>query len=176
MAFVSDTSSLMSLSDTIHFGSLEFSIAPRAGLWAPPVLAPFQSFRFGSLDFVTDHLGTLCLREEDTPLTLLKGNTSSIDLLADLDTEALARRIELMLGANLLASNVDLLLFSLRNIFRQLFGGTPLVLAMLAAWTVPVLPHKCHKRVHQGAPEDHVTVPAHHRVCGHDGVQSCLVR
>jgi hypothetical protein len=56
----------------------------------------------------------------------LKGDTTSTDLLADLDTDALARRIELMLHANPSESKLDLLLFSLCHIFRQLFGRTSL--------------------------------------------------
>ena len=64
MAHLSAIFVMTGSSDTIRFGSLEFSTLPPVGIWVPPVLELSQTFLFGSLDFVTDQLGILCLREE----------------------------------------------------------------------------------------------------------------
>ena len=64
MAHFSATFAMAGLSDMTCFGSLEFPALPPIGIWVPPVFEPSQAFLFGSLDFVTDRLGVLHLREE----------------------------------------------------------------------------------------------------------------
>ena len=59
------TASAVSRGETTCFGSLEFPAIPRDGTWAPPPFPPSQTFRFGSLEFVTDQLGALRLHEEE---------------------------------------------------------------------------------------------------------------
>ena len=54
MAHLSTIFGMAGSSDTIRFGSLEFPTLPLAGMWAPPVFVPLQTFLFGSLDFVAN--------------------------------------------------------------------------------------------------------------------------
>ena len=67
--------------ETIRFGSLEFPAIPRNGLWAPPLFPPSQTFQFRSLEFITDRLGALCLREEEAALAASKESAPPPKLL-----------------------------------------------------------------------------------------------
>ena len=62
------TTPAASRSEMVRFGSLEFPVIPRDGLWAPPPFPPSQTFQFGSLESVTDQLSALHLHEEEAAL------------------------------------------------------------------------------------------------------------
>ena len=125
--------------ETICFGSLEFPAIPRDGLWTPPPFSPSQTFQFGSLEFITDQLGALCLREEEAApaateepapppkLHKLKCRRSIRWRLrkrkSSQPTRAVLRRIALMMATNPTAEDVNLVLYSLANVSRQLAGG-----------------------------------------------------
>ena len=116
-------------SDTIRFGSLEFPTLPLARMWVPPVFVPLQTFLFGSLDFVADQLGVLCLREKALVLAPTREGAPSTDCngpLDDLNVETPALRPEPMLGSNPMVSDVHIVLYSLFNTFWQLSEGIPL--------------------------------------------------
>ena len=90
-----------------------------AGMWVPPVFVPLQTFLFGSLDFVADQLGVLCLCEEALVPTLTGGGAPSAGPgpLDDLNVEIPALRLEPMLGSNSTVSNIHIVLYSLFNTF-----------------------------------------------------------
>ena len=96
----------------------------------------------GSLEFVTDRLGALHLHEEEAALADTKepsAPTKPRDLRRrrsvrwrikkcrpSQPTRAVLRRIALMMASNLAVVDVNLVLFSLANVSRQLTGGPPL--------------------------------------------------
>ena len=128
MAHLSTIFGMVGSSDTIRFGSLEFPTLPLAGMWAPPVFVPLQTFLFGSLDFVANQLGVLRLHEEAL-VPAPTGGAPSTDYngpLDDLNVETPALRLEPMLGSNPTISDVHFVLYSLFNTFRQLSRGTSL--------------------------------------------------
>ena len=136
------TAPAASRGEMIRFGSLEFPTIPRDGLWAPPPFPPSQTFQFGSLDFVTDQLGALHLHEEEaTPADIEEpSDPTKIRNLRrrrsvrchikkrrpSQPTRAVLRRIALMMASNPAIEDINLVLFSLANVSRQLAGGPPL--------------------------------------------------
>ena len=113
-------------SDTTRFGSLELPTLPPVRMWVSPVFDPSQTFLFGCLDFVTDQLGVLRLREEALVPTSVRGGAPSVGsgTPGDLNDETPALRSEPTLGSNPTMSNVHIVLYSLFNIFCRLSGGT----------------------------------------------------
>ena len=128
MAHFSATFAMAGSSDTTRFGSLEFPTLPPVGMWVPPVFEPFQTFLFGSLDFVVDQLGVLHLHEEALVPAPTGGGAPSAgpEPLDDLNVETPTLCLEPMPGSNSTASNVYIFLYSLFNTFRRLSGWTPL--------------------------------------------------
>ena len=105
--------------DTIRFGSLEFPALSSARVWVPPVFEPSQAFLFGSLDFVTDRLGVLHLREEAlVPVPV--GGVPSIGSGThdDFNNKASALHFEQTLYSNPAVSNMHTIIYSLFTISR----------------------------------------------------------
>ena len=76
MAHFSATFAMAGSANTIRFGSLEFPALPPVGMWVPPIFEPSQAFLFGILDFITDRLRVLHLREEALVLAPVGGAPS----------------------------------------------------------------------------------------------------
>ena len=104
---------MMGSSDTIRFGSLEFSTFPPVGTWVPPVFEPFQTFLLGSLDFIADQLGVLRLHKEALVPVLVGGGASSVGSKppSDLNDETPVLRSEPTLGSNPTVSNIHIVLY-----------------------------------------------------------------
>ena len=135
------TAPVASRGETICFGSLEFPTIPRDGLWVPPPFPPSQTFQFGSLEFVTDQLGALRLHEEEAAppaaeesvpppkLHKLKRRWSIRWCIRkrkpSQPTRVMLRGIMLMMATNPVVEDVNLVLFSLANVSRQLAGEPP---------------------------------------------------
>ena len=120
MAHLSTIFIMMGSSDTIRFGSLEFPMLPPIEMWVPPVFKPFQTFLFGTLDFVANRLGVLHLCEEALVLASVGGGAPSVGFgtPGDLSDETPALRSKSTLGSNPTMSNVHIVLYLLFNIFR----------------------------------------------------------
>ena len=126
MAHFFATFAMAGSSNTTRFGSLEFPALPPIGMWVPPIFEPSQAFLFGSLNFITDRLSVLHLREEaHDPAPV--GGTSTIDSgTRDFDDTASALHSEQTLCSNPAVSNIHAVLYLLHSIFHQIPRGLPL--------------------------------------------------
>ena len=109
--------------ETIRFGSLEFP----------------ATFLFGSLEFITDQLGALHLHEEEAapadteeptpppkPRNLRRRRSVHWRIKKhrpSQPTRAVLRCISLMMASNPTVEDVNLVIFFLANVSRQLAGG-----------------------------------------------------
>ena len=112
MTHFSATLAVAGSGDTIRFGSLEFPALSPVGMWAPPVFEPSQAFLFRSLDFVTERLSVLHLREEaHVPAPV--GGAPSIDFgTHDFDDAASTLLSEQTLCSNPTVSNMRTVIYS----------------------------------------------------------------
>ena len=130
MAHFSATHTAAGSGVTIHFISLEFSALSPIGMWVPSVFEPSQAFLFGSLDFVTNQLGILHLREEATiPVPIGGAPSVSSGTPGNFNDEAPALCSEPTQGSNPTVSNISFVIYLLFTVFRQFSGGTPLSLS-----------------------------------------------
>ena len=97
-------------------------------MWVPSVFEPSQTFLFGSLDFIADQLGVLCLREEALVPAPIGGGAPSVDFGSpgDLNDETPTLRSEPTLGSNPTVSNVHIVLYSLLNTFCRFSEWVPM--------------------------------------------------
>ena len=96
-------------------------------MWVPPIFEPSQAFLLGSLDFVTDRLGELHLREETLILAPVGGAPSIRSRTHDdLSDEACVLHSKQTLYSNPTVSNVHTVIYSLFTIFRPLSRGSVL--------------------------------------------------
>ena len=112
MANLSTTFAMAGSSDMTCFGSLEFPMLSPIGMWVPPVFEPFQTFLFGSLDFIVDQLGMLRLRKKALVLAPIEGAPSiGSRTPSNFNDEAAALRFEPTLGSDPTVSNVHIILY-----------------------------------------------------------------
>ena len=127
MAHFSATLAMAGSGDTIRFGSLEFPALSPVGMWVPPIFELAQAFLFESLDFVTNWLGVLQLREEAfIPAPIGGAPSTGSGTHNDFSDATSALHSEQTLCSNPAVSNVHAVIYSLFSILRQLSGGIPL--------------------------------------------------
>ena len=116
MAHFSATLAVAGSDDTIRFGSLEFPALPTVGMWGPPIFKLSQAFLFGSLDFIADWLGVLCLHEEALVPAPIGGAPSIDSGTHDFDDVASVLHSDKTLCSNPTASNMHTVIYSLFTI------------------------------------------------------------